>query len=72
MVIRTCRYLAGLALLVGVICLLAPVVQAQAKDEPTWDKTFSGHEMWSHNIDSIVVASAKAGKPVLIDFWQLH
>ena len=72
MVKSTCRCAAGLALLLGLICLFAPSAQAQAKDEQAWYKTFNGHEMWSENIDSTVALSAKVNKPVLIDFWQRH
>lgn len=62
------------ALAIGIAVLAAPLSRAEEakKDEPRWDQTFKGHEMWSTNVEEAIALGAKEGRPVLVDFYKLH
>lgn len=59
------------ALALGLVVLTAPVARAEEekKDEPRWDESFNGHEMWSTDVEGAIAQAAKEGRPVLVDFY---
>ena len=62
------------ALALGIVVLGASVSRADEakKDEPRWDHTFNGHELWSTNVEEAIALGAKEGRPVLVDIYKLH
>jgi hypothetical protein len=62
------------ALTLGVLILAAPASRAEEKkdEEPRWDHTFKGHEMWSTKVDEAIAQGTKEGRPVLVDLYKLH
>ena len=59
-----------MCVLTGVLLLLAAPVFAADEEEPTWHKTFKGHEMWMTSLDDALAASEKDGKPMLVDVFS--
>lgn len=59
------------ALALGLSVLAAPISRAEEakKEEPRWDESFSGHEMWSKNVEEALAQAAKEGRPALVDFY---
>ena len=66
------NWIVGIAL--GIAILAAPVSRAEEekKDEPRWDHSFNGHEMWSTNLEEATALAVKEGRPMLVDFYGLH
>lgn len=62
------------ALALGIAVLTAPLSRAEEakKEEPRWDHSFNGHEMWSTNVAEAITLGAKEGRPVLVDVYKLH
>ena len=62
------------ALVMGIAVLGAPVSRAEEakKEEPRWDHSFKGHEMWCTNVDEAIALGAKEGRPVMVDIYKLH
>jgi len=56
--------------LASVLLFSAAPVLAADKEEPTWFKTFKGHEMWLTSLDDGLAASSKEDKPMLIDLFS--
>lgn len=59
------------ALALGIAVLSAPIARAEEakKDEPRWDESFNGHEMWSTDVVGALAQAAKEGRPALVDFY---
>lgn len=66
------NWIVGIAL--GIAVLAAPITRAdeEKKDEPRWDTSFAGHEMWSHDLEASIALAVKEGRPMLVDFYGLH
>jgi hypothetical protein len=58
------------SVLLGLLCLAAVTVFSAEGEEPTWHKTFDGHEMWMTSLDDALAASSKDDKPMLIDVFS--
>ena len=68
--VRHLQTMFTMCVLTGVLLFLAAPVLAADKGEPTWHKTFDGHEMWTASLDDALAASEKDNKPMLIDLFS--
>jgi hypothetical protein len=59
-----------ICVLTGALVLSAAPIFAADEVEPTWHKTFNGHEMWKTSLEDGLTASTNEGKPMLIDLFS--